>query len=146
MANSTASSMRPPKKPPITPMVMPITPDTMVTVTPISIEMRQPQIRRGKIVATELVGAEDEVGIVPLHPEGHEQAAVEILGKWVVRHDQRREDRAEQREADDDRPDPGAGALPAPAGTGVDRDRGTHARSRGSRTAFSRSETMVRAT
>ncbi len=46
MANSTASSTRPPKKPPSTPSVMPISAETMVTVTPISIEMRQPQIRR----------------------------------------------------------------------------------------------------
>ena len=46
MANSTASSTRPPMKPPSTPMVMPIRPETMVTVTPIRIEMRQPQIRR----------------------------------------------------------------------------------------------------
>ena len=46
MANSTASSTRPPKKPPSTPMVMPIRADTTVTVTPIVMEMRQPQIRR----------------------------------------------------------------------------------------------------
>jgi len=46
MANSTASSTRPPKKPPSTPMVMPIRPETIETVTPISMEMRQPQIRR----------------------------------------------------------------------------------------------------
>ena len=42
MANSTTSSTRPPKKPPSTPRVMPIRPETMVTVTPIIIEMRQP--------------------------------------------------------------------------------------------------------
>ena len=42
MANSTMSSTRPPRKPPSTPMVIPITPETMVTVTPIIIEMRQP--------------------------------------------------------------------------------------------------------
>ncbi len=46
MANNTASSTRPPKKPPSTPIVMPISADTIVTVTPISMEMRQPQIRR----------------------------------------------------------------------------------------------------
>ena len=42
MANSTMSSTRPPRKPPSTPMVMPIRPETMVTVMPIIIEMRQP--------------------------------------------------------------------------------------------------------
>ena len=42
MANSTASSTRPPKKPPSTPSVMPINPDVITVMMPISSEMRAP--------------------------------------------------------------------------------------------------------
>ena len=42
MANSTTSSTRPPKKPPSTPSVMPIRPDVITVMMPISSEMRAP--------------------------------------------------------------------------------------------------------
>ena len=42
MANSTTSSTRPPKKPPSTPSVMPIRPEVITVMTPISSEMRAP--------------------------------------------------------------------------------------------------------
>ena len=42
MANSTKSSTRPPKKPPSTPSVMPINPDVITVIIPISSEMRAP--------------------------------------------------------------------------------------------------------
>ena len=42
MANSTTSSTRPPKNPPSTPSVMPIRPDVITVMMPISSEMRAP--------------------------------------------------------------------------------------------------------
>ena len=139
--------MRPPKKPPSTPMVMPIRPETMVTVTPISIEMRRRRSgardSRGRAGRCRGGGA----GSAPSIQNGDEQALAEVLGEGIVRHEPGGEDRADQRER---RRSPRRSRCRRSASRACGAGIGTTAaalmpRSRGSSTAFSRSASMVSA-
>ena len=99
-----------------------------------------------EVVAAELVGAQQVVGVGAVHPERRQQALAEVLGEGIVRHQQRGEDRADHGDAHDERADPGADALPAALGAGRDRHHAHGPRSLGSSTAFIRSASMVSAT
>src|SRR5581483_5586313 len=88
----------------------------------------------GEVVAAELVGAEQVLRIAAGHPERHAETMRDVLDERVVRHQQRSEDGAECRRADDGCAEPGARIAPAPP---------HELRSRGSSTAFRMSASMV---
>ena len=108
----------------------------------------RPEHQAGEIVAAHLIGAEYVLARAAIHPHRRHGAPQQILGKRIVRHQRRADERGERHDADDQCADHEAG-MPQ---TGRQRDRHprhdlvgrAHAvRSRGSRKALSRSAKSV---
>ena len=103
MANSTTSSMRPPKKPPSTPSVMPIRPEVIDREDADQHGDARAVDQAREIVAAELIGAEQMHRPSRRPSRTAASGAFEVLRERIVRRDVRRDDRHQQHRADDQR-------------------------------------------